>query len=143
MDVEKLKIRGYPKLLKTTKKIFILLVGLILLENIIILTKTEEVLSEYDKTIKNILLAVENYIDNKELEAETEIKIKDLIDNKFLLKKGCYNPDDILIIEKKENNYLLKINTNCNKNNESTILQLGKYKYCKTTICVKKAISIE
>ena len=77
------------------------------------------------------------------------LTLQEMLDMKLLLPfkdkngKSCDVKNSYVTLTKKENEYELKVNLKCGKEEDYIIVHLGCYSYCKEAICEKKDDTIK
>ena len=73
-----------------------------------------------------------------------KITLEEMYNKKMLLTlkdkngKTCSSKNSYVSIEKKDNEYLMKVYLECGKNSDYVVVTMGCYNYCSTDICEKK-----
>ena len=80
----------------------------------------------------------------KEIGDSDKMTLRDMIGKKLLMPfvdkygKACSVDDSYVEITKMDNEYLLKVNLECSKEEDYILVHLGCYNYCDSDVCEKK-----
>ena len=105
----------------------------------------------YDRIFnENILMMKDGakaYFTTPRLPQNTGDKVKltlgEMLDKKIVLPftdsrgKSCDNTASYVEVEKKDDEYVMKVNLKCSEQENYLLVYMGCYDYCKTTICEK------
>lgn len=85
----------------------------------------------------------------KEVGTSSKLTLGDMISKKLIVplvdqeNRACDSKKSYVKVTKMEQEYLMKVNLKCPKEEDYILVHLGNYNYCDTAVCPKKEIELE
>lgn len=85
----------------------------------------------------------------KEVDTSSKLTLGDMITKKLIVplvdqeNRACDSKKSYVKVTKMEQEYLMKVNLKCQKEEDYILVHLGNYNYCDTAVCPKKETEIK